>query len=168
VWYNSLTRRSRPLLVPAEARTNVPDRGQGRGVARFRARQVGSDGLREVAIVQRMPDVAEFCLAFRGMMPTQTLTTGEVFSLLAQSRLSAGQGPTPTSVGIHYGPSERTAAVFFGSNGAGGSRGSGEQMTPTTLVAILSLLQRPAAPSLSRGSGGLSVRHFLQLALSQC
>jgi hypothetical protein len=98
----------------------------GRGVARSRARQVGSGGLREVVIAQWMPDTAEFCLAFRGMMPAQTLTTGEVFSPLAQSRLLAGQGPTPTSVGIHYGPSERTAPVFFGSNGAGGSRGSGE------------------------------------------
>jgi hypothetical protein len=66
-----------------------------------------------------MPDAAEFCLAFRGMMPARTLTTGEAFSPLAQSRLSARQGPTLTSVGIHYGPSERTAAVFFGSNGPG-------------------------------------------------
>jgi hypothetical protein len=98
----------------------------GRGVARSRARQVGSDGLREVVIAQWMPDTAEFCLAFRGMIPAQILTTGEVFSPLAQSRLLTGQGPTPTSVGIHYGPSERTAPVFFGSNGAGGSRGSGE------------------------------------------
>jgi hypothetical protein len=98
----------------------------GRGVARSRARHVGSDGLREVVIAQWMPDTAEFRLAFRGMMPAQILTTGEVFSPLAQSRLLTGQGPTPTSVGIHYGPSERTAPVFFGSNGAGGSRGSGE------------------------------------------
>ena len=30
-------------------------------------------------------------------------------------RLSAGQGSTPTSVGIHCGPLERTAAAFFGS-----------------------------------------------------
>jgi hypothetical protein len=100
----------------------------GGGVARSRARQVGSDGLREVAIAQRMPDAAEFCLAFRGMMPDPH--HGEAFSPLALSRLSAGQGPTPTSVGIHYGPSERTAAVFFSSNGPGGSRGSGEQVTP--------------------------------------
>jgi hypothetical protein len=60
-----------------------------------------------------MPDAVEFCLAFRSMMLARTLTTGETFSLLAQSRLSAGQGPTPTSVNIHYGPSERTAAVFL-------------------------------------------------------
>jgi hypothetical protein len=104
VWYDSLTRRSRPSLVSAEARTNVPDRGQGRGVARSRVRQVGSDGLREVAIAQRMPDAAEFGLAFRGMMPDRTVTTGEAFSPLAQSRLPSGQGPTPISVDIHYGP----------------------------------------------------------------
>ena len=146
---------------------NIPDRDQGRGVARSRARQVGSDGLREAAIAQRMSDAVEFCLAFRGLMPAQTLTTGEVFSSLTQSRLLAGQGPTPTSASIHYGPSERIAVVFFSSNGAEGSRGSGEQMTPTTLVAILSLLQQTVAPPLSGGSG-LSMRHFLQLALSQC
>ena len=98
-----------------------------------------------------MPDAAEFYLAFRGMMPARTLTTGEVFSPFAQSRLSAGQGPTPTSVGIHYGPSERTAAVSFNSYGPEAAW-LDEQITPTTLVAILSLLQRPAAPSLSRGS----------------
>jgi hypothetical protein len=74
-WYDSLTRRSRPSLVSPEARTDVPDRGQGRGVARSRARQVGSDGLSEVAIAQRMPDAAEFCLAFRGMIPAWTLTS---------------------------------------------------------------------------------------------
>jgi len=34
---------------------------------------------------------------------------------LTQSRLSAGQGPTPASVGIPYGLLERTAAVFFSS-----------------------------------------------------
>jgi hypothetical protein len=95
-----------------------------------------------------MADAAEFCLAFRGMVPARTLTAGEAFFLhWPPSKLSARQGPTPTSVGIHYGPSERTTAVFFGSNGPGGSRGSGEQVTPDpTLVAILSLLQRTAAP----------------------
>jgi hypothetical protein len=72
---------------------------------------------------------------------------------LAQSRLSAGQGSTPTSVGIHYGPSERTAAAFLWLKRTRGSRGSGEQMTSTTLVAISSLLQRTAAPSLSGGFG---------------
>jgi hypothetical protein len=115
--------------LPKRLRGSADERStsrSGRGVARSRARQVGSDGLREVVIAQWMPDTAEFCLAFRGMMPAQILTTGEVFSPLAQSRLLTGQGPTPTSVGIHYGPSERTAPVFFGSNGAGGSRGSGE------------------------------------------
>jgi hypothetical protein len=120
VWYDSLTRRFRPSLVSPEARTDVPDRGQGRGVARSRARQAGFDGLREVAIAQRMSDAAEFCLAFRGVMPARTLTTGKAFSPLAQSRLSAGQGPTPTSVGIHYGPSERTAAVFLWLKGTRG------------------------------------------------
>jgi hypothetical protein len=57
-----------------------------------------------MVIAQRMPNAAEFCLPFRGVMPARTLTTGEAFSPLAQSRLSAGQGPTPTSAGIHYGP----------------------------------------------------------------
>ena len=59
-----------------------------------------------------MPDAAEFYLAFRGMMPARSFTTGEAFSPFAQFRLSAGQGPTPTSVGIHYGPLERTAAAL--------------------------------------------------------
>src|SRR5436309_2927481 len=85
-----------------------------------------------MAIAQRIPNAAEFCLTFRGMMPARTLTTGEAFSPLAQPRLSAGQGLTPTSVGIHDGSSERAAAVFLGSNGPGGPRGRDEQMTPTT------------------------------------
>ena len=34
----SLSQPSRPSLVPAEARANVPDRGQGRGVTHSRAR----------------------------------------------------------------------------------------------------------------------------------
>jgi hypothetical protein len=58
---------------------NVPGRRQWRGVARPRARQVDSDGLREVAIAQRMPTVAGFCPAFRGMMPDRTLTTVKHF-----------------------------------------------------------------------------------------
>jgi hypothetical protein len=43
----------------------------------------------------------------------------EVFSPLAQSRLSTGQGPTPTSISIHHGLSERTAAISFGSKRPG-------------------------------------------------
>jgi hypothetical protein len=125
-----------------------------------------------VAIAQRMPDAAEFCLAFRGMMPARTLTTGEAFSPLAQSRLSAGQGPTPTSVGIHYGPSERTANALplfsLAQTDPGAPRGRGEQMTPTTLVAILSPAPATCCAVSKQGLGGLSVRHFLQLALSQC
>jgi len=52
-----------------------------------------------------------------------------------------GQGPTPTYIGIRYGPLEGTAAAFFGLKTTRGWRGLDEQMTSTTLVAILSLLQ---------------------------
>ena len=67
----------------------------------------------------------EFCLAFCGMVPARTLTTGEAFFSIGPVQALSWTRPTPTSVGIHYGPSERTAAVSFGSNGPGGSRGSG-------------------------------------------
>jgi hypothetical protein len=88
---------------------------------------------------------------------------------LAQSRLSAGQGPTPTSVGIHYGPSEHTATVFFDSNGAGGSRGSGKQMTPDHVGSYFEPAPAICCAVSKQGlGGGLSMRHFLQLALSQC
>jgi hypothetical protein len=41
--------------------------------------------------------------ALPGATPDLTVTAGETFSPLAQPALSAGQGPTPISVSIHYG-----------------------------------------------------------------
>jgi hypothetical protein len=84
VWYDSLTRRSRPSLVSAEARTNVPDRGPG-GEASH-ALELDKSAPTDYA---RLPSFSgclvqpEFCLAFRGMMPDRTLTTREAFSPLA-------------------------------------------------------------------------------------
>jgi hypothetical protein len=45
-----------------------------RGVARPRAQQVGSNGLRGGAMAQRMPDATGFCPTFCGMMPDRTVT----------------------------------------------------------------------------------------------
>ena len=95
--------------------------------------------------------VADFCLAFRDMIPDQTLTTVRDFSIGLAQALSWIR----SYADLYWYPLRpiRThCRCFLWLKRARGSHSSGEQVTSTTLVTILSLLQRTAAPSLCGGS----------------
>lgn len=97
------------------------------------------------------------------MMPDMAIDQCEGISSVGPVALSAEQGSTPTSVGIHNG---RISVAFSRLHTTRGRRGTDDPVVTSMSVAILSLFQRSAALS----SSGERAEHaaFSPLDLSQC